>query len=286
MNNKSRLVLGTVQLGMSYGVANAHGAPTKEDAFAILDKAYANGINTFDTAPAYGTAEEVLGEWIRLRALSEKVFVVSKMSFDVPIEESLARLRLARLDGYLLHTPQHLSDERIMGDLHAAKEKGYTAHIGVSMYEPADALRALDLGLDYIQVPYNALDQRLDDTDFFARAKENGVTVFARSPFLQGLLLMSPDRLPAHLAQARPFLERFIAIADKYGLSPLEAALAFVLHSRTDHIVFGAERSEQLAEILEAAGRVSASYEACVEELEGVFKHVEKSIIDPTLWKK
>ena len=47
---KNRFVLGTVQLGMKYGLFNNHGQPNKEESFDILDTALAFGVNTFDTA--------------------------------------------------------------------------------------------------------------------------------------------------------------------------------------------------------------------------------------------
>ncbi len=295
---KSRLVLGTVQLGMAYGVNNTHGVPTKDEAFTILDAAHAGGINTFDTAQAYGTAEDRMGEWIAARSLAGKIFVVSKLKPNVleehtgsdvgdivrtEIQESLMRLRLTHLDGYLLHTPQYLKDDNVLKALRTAKEEDLVHNIGVSIYDEADALHAVELGLDYVQVPYNAFDQRLDKTDFFERAKKNGVTVFARSPFLQGLLLMQPEKLPPHLSEARPHLEKFIEIAKRHGLSQLEAALIFVHHSRADHIVFGAETEEQLSQIL-GIMKDAASASELVKEIEDGFQGIDKSIVTPSLW--
>ena len=57
----SRLVLGTVQFGMNYGVANTHGKPSYETVKDILRKALDNGITTLDTAAGYGDSEEVIG---------------------------------------------------------------------------------------------------------------------------------------------------------------------------------------------------------------------------------
>ena len=76
---KKTLILGTVQLGMKYGLHNTHGQPTTEESFSILDAALAAGIDTLDTAWAYGTAEDVLGAWLRARSLAGKVRIISKM---------------------------------------------------------------------------------------------------------------------------------------------------------------------------------------------------------------
>ena len=79
MTDNKKLVLGTVQLGMKYGLCNTHGQPTQEESFSILDAALAAGIDTFDTAFAYGTAEDMLGAWMQERSLAGKVRVISKM---------------------------------------------------------------------------------------------------------------------------------------------------------------------------------------------------------------
>ena len=289
---KSKLVLGTAQLGMNYGIGNVHGAPTKDEAFAILDEAYAGDINTFDTSSDYGVAEEVLGEWIVARGIAGEIHIISKMNSTIAegvpdqIKTSLRRLRLSHLDGYLLHTPQHLYDEQVMADLQEVKESGLTRHIGVSVYEPADALYALTCGVDYIQMPYNAFDQRLDRTDFLARAKERGTEVFTRSPFLQGLLLMSPESVPPYLVSARPHLEHFIVIATRHQLSPLEAALIFALHLHADHVIFGAETILQLQDILHIAHQAESPHEDFIREIKHAFQDVDTNIVDPSLWRK
>ncbi len=298
--HRSKLVLGTAQLGMRYGLNNATGQPDHQESFAILDTALAAGINTFDTAWAYGTAEDVLGEWIQKSSLANKVFVISKMkphvlndyphgvdSGDVvqsEIEKSLKRLHLERLDGYLLHTPQYMYEDGVVAGLRKAKDAGVVKNIGASIYDEADALHALELGMDYIQVPYNALDQRLDSTDFFTRAKKAGTTVFARSPFLQGLLVMEPARIPPHLSHARALVERFAQIAERRHMSRLEASLMFSYHSVAEHVVFGVETRSQLEEVLSAVERFASADTNYAKEIKDAFCHIDHAIVNPSLW--
>ena len=56
----NKLVLGMVQLGLNYGINNRRGKPSKGESFSILDRAFEGGIRIFDTAAAYGNAEEIL----------------------------------------------------------------------------------------------------------------------------------------------------------------------------------------------------------------------------------
>lgn len=302
-SNKNKLVLGTVQLGLKYGLNNTHGQPTREESFAILDAALASGIDTFDTAYAYGEAEDVLGAWIQERQLEGKVNIISKMKPHVlneypdgtkaedvvktEIEKSLKRLHLKSLDGYLFHSPYYIYLKHMVEGMKKAKYTGLVKNIGVSVYDEAEALQAVELGVDYVQVPYNAFDQRLDSTDFFDIAKKNNVTVFARSPFLQGLLLMRSDQLPEHLSYIRPYLEKFIEITEQHNISPTKASLLFVNeHCRADHIVFGVETLEQLKEDTEIIKDTSVLEKSFISEIQNSFKNVNHGAVNPSLWSK
>lgn len=291
MKSNTQIALGTAQLGMRYGVNNKVGQPSKEDAFAILDAAFAGGVDTFDTASTYGSSEEILGEWCKGRNLLNRVRIISKCKPSATtadavrkeITESLARLKMNHLDGYLLHSPEHLSNEHVIEGLHAIQKEGLATHVGVSVYTPDEALRALELGLEYIQVPYNVFDRRLDKTDFFEKAAKASVTVFARSPFLQGLLIMEPSQIPLHLSEARPLVERFQEVAKKYDLSPTEAALLFVrLRSKAAYVVLGAETPQQVEENLSFS--IPANAKEYVEEIESAFPDVPEAIVNPSLW--
>lgn len=298
---KSRLILGTAQLGMDYGINNRAGQPPKSEAFSMLDAAFSRGINTFDTAQAYGNAEEILGEWIKSRSLSGAVYVISKMKshalngaasrteeVEVEIEKSLRRLQLDAMDGCLLHSPRDMDIPHIINGLRNAQKEGLVKHIGVSTYQEVDALRAVDLGFSYVQVPYNVFDQRLDATDFFERAEEHGTTVFARSPFLQGLMLMKPEDIPSHLATARPYVQRFIEVTARHQLSPLEASLLFVLsRPGIDHVVFGVDTRLQLGELCSIASRHADAglSKSLMSELRDVPHEIPYGIVNPSLWQ-
>jgi aryl-alcohol dehydrogenase-like predicted oxidoreductase len=75
----SRLMLGTVQLGMPYGIANSTGQPSREVVRQILLTAIERGVNCFDTAAAYGDSEVLLGELlpeiIGVSALEQQLIV-------------------------------------------------------------------------------------------------------------------------------------------------------------------------------------------------------------------
>jgi uncharacterized protein len=303
INSLSKLVLGTVQLGMEYGVNNKTGKPSREEAFSILDNAYENGINTLDTAFAYGDSEEVIGAWLEERKYKDVVSIISKMkphslndypdgtkSFEIvrgEVEKSLKRLGIEKLKGYLFHSPHYIYLSHMVDGMRKVKEEGLVENIGVSIYDEAEALQAAELAVDYIQVPYNLFDQRLDKTDFWNIAKQNKVTVFARSPFLQGLLLMESEAIPAHLSHATKLVKEFEQISEKTKISRTALALLFSCkHSHAEHVVFGVDTTDQLKEDMDIVENPPEGVETILEDLKTRFQDIPRSIVLPSLWGK
>jgi len=299
-----RLCLGTVQLGMKYGINNKEGKPSKEKSFAILDLAYKRGIRIFDTANAYGDAEEILGEFITTRNIKDKVEIISKLRphvispenagnaqkilelIEAEIRKSLQRIRRNYLDGYLLHTPEYIYNDKIVAALRACKAKGLVKNIGVSIYEEADALYAVNnAAVDYIQVPYSVFDQRLNKTGFFEAAMKNKVKVFARSAFLQGLIFMEEDGIPDYLEEAKQYLKTFDSIISNHKLTRAEAALLFSYNNPSiNTVVFGVDNLEQLKTDIDIVEK-DIDFKDCMNELKDRFVGIKKSVIFPSLWK-
>lgn len=293
MKKLAKICLGTVQLGMKYGIKNELGRqPSNEEAFGLLDWAVNNGIKSFDTASAYGNAENVLGEF----GIGQyPVKVISKLKSDSRIdiskeiqhevEKSLRRLKLQNLDGYLLHDAKDFYSKDIMIGLINCKEKGLVKNIGVSIYEPEDALQVAKSGsVDYIQIPYNVFDRRLDQTEFFEVTKKNKIRVFARSAFLQGLLLIDIKKIPNGLREVRQPLKKFEQICGEYGFSRVEAALLFSgCHEGIDEIVIGVETKEQLISNFDILKKIN-EFADCHAVLSKEFRKIEKKIMTPSRW--
>ena len=289
----SKLCLGTVQFGMHYGIHNTLGRqPTAEEVFGILDAALDTGIRMFDTASAYGTSEELLGCY-GLAARGGQI--ISKLHPAVDgerrdvrdeIQRSLTRLSVTNLYCYMLHRVEDLDDASVMDAMEDAKARGWTDKIGVSIYSPEDAMRAAeDSRIDVIQVPYNVLDQRLDDCGFFAYAKENRKEVFARSSFLQGLLLMSPADAEEKVAGSGVYVERFQSMVAEDGFLPREAAMLYALcHVGISYVVFGVDTSAQLRENTSLLSRCCA-FSATYKKLHGAFRDIDVNILEPQRWK-
>lgn len=296
----AKLCLGTVQFGMNYGVNNQIGRqPTWNESFEMLDYALENSIDTIDTARAYGEAELILGEYFKNRKdKKNNINVISKLRPNVIDEgvdikkvvmeeckNTLLRLNLEKLNGYLLHTPEYVYNDEIVSVLCELKKQRYVDNIGVSIYDLKEGIVAINTGVvDYIQLPYSVLDQRGSKEEFFRKAKQEKITVFTRSAFLQGLFMMDEDNIPKHLNHAISFIKIFDEVRKKYGLSKVEALITFVNSEKDiDYLVFGVEKKEQLIEDIDVYNK-EIDAKDFVNEIKEKINNVDKSIIFPSLW--
>lgn len=241
MNAVAKLGLGTVQWGMPYGVTNREGMTPPGEVAHILAAARAVGVRTLDTAALYAQAEVVLGQQdIAAFDVVTKTprFATGRISNDqadalvATFHQSLQRLRQERVHGLLLHHAADLvapGGELLLNAMRALKSAGLVSRIGVSVYDASQLEAVLDVFRpDIVQLPLNVFDRRLVDDGSLARLGSLGVEVHARSAFLQGLLLMGTDELPAYFAPIRPLLVRWHAACSEQGMTPVQAALAFV----------------------------------------------------------
>ena len=285
-----RLALGTVQFGLPYGIANRTGKPTLDESTRIVQRARAAGMNTLDTAVAYGDSERRLGEigaseWrvvTKLPPIPESVRDVGSWVRET-VDASLERLRLASVAGLLLHRSSDLlgaNGRALVSALRRERNEGRAAKIGVSIYDPGE-LDAIWNALrpDIVQAPFNALDRRLESSGWLARLGDEGVELHTRSAFLQGLLLMPPDVRPRAFDRWSAVWEAWAAWLDASEMCAVRAALAHVLsYSEITRVVVGVESTDQLAEIL-AATSVSARAPSDVG-------CQDTDLIEPSRWSK
>lgn len=293
-----KLCLGTVQQGMEYGVNNHYGKPSLEDSIAVFHEAFERGIDVFDTARAYGDAELIIGEYVKryeeakeikyISKLRPNVFEVGDNYYEVIKREcldSLARMGISKLYGYLLHTPEYIRNPEIVEAMVRIKEEGLVENIGVSIYNIEDGEIAIQTNkVDFIQLPFSVFDQRGDTTGFLKRAKENGITIFARSAFLQGLFYANVDRLPERVEHTKNVLVNFNQLIEKYRVDRTETLIGFVkAQAYIDYLVFGVDNLEQLEEDIDVFNNKKIDSKM-LSDIKEKYARIEESIIIPSLW--
>jgi len=260
----SRLALGTVQFGLPYGIANRTGQVDPGVAAAILEFARGSGLDTLDTAIAYGESEQRLGEigvspWriiSKLPPVPDAYMDVSTWARQMVLG-SLSRLGVGRLHGLLLHRAPDLLGPfggELRDTMVSIKDEGLVENIGVSIYSPEE-LEAIHscMPLDVVQAPFNVFDRRLETSGWLERLKRAGTKIHVRSVFLQGLLLMDAAVRPAKFRRWQALWDRWDAWLLRTGLTPLQACMGFVLsYPQVDRVVVGVDSVRHLLEIVDS----------------------------------
>jgi len=259
----SRLTLGTVQFGLPYGVANRAGQPPYETARDILACAIDGGVTCLDTAAGYGESESVLGRALAELGAAERVSVVTKVavlaadlspaSADALVEESvrnsLRHLRLERLPFCLFH---HEQDFRYADSLLKLRARGLVERVGCSTTTPDATRTIIGSGLaEAVQFPASVLDRRFTGAQVAGAARSRGMAVFARSVYLQGLVLLPEATTPDDLCEVIPARRRLAELARDAGIPLAELALRYVLGlGDLTSILVGVDSVDQMRENL------------------------------------
>lgn len=267
----SKIVLGTVQFGLQYGV-NSAGRPSEEAVKSILTEASKGGVTTLDTSSAYGNSEEILGECV---TPDEHFKIVSKYPKGAtPVGEmfngSLQRLKVDKLYGYLLHHFEVYKDNpKVWDEFIALKESGKVQKIGFSLYEPEELQFILDNQslIDLIQVPFNIFDKKF--LPYMKELHDKGVEIHVRSTFLQGLFFKERESLPEKLKPMKKYLLQLDEFSMKSGLSISEIALNYNLQNPfIDGVLIGVDNVEQLKMNLASVKNTPVDIEIEVKEQE------------------
>ena len=283
------LCLGTVQFGMVYGITNQAGQVTENEVKKIFSLAASSGIQLMDTAQSYGNAESVIGKcWptqFSKRIISKLPLGTKPEHWESQFISSLKKLRVKKLDGFLLHSAKELTGpygQDLLEWLESLRSRKLVNRIGLSIYNSSE-LESIPLErIQIIQLPLSIYDQRLLADGTIDRLKKLGISIHVRSILLQGLLLQEKESLPSFLSV--DFFDhhaRWSHFLNQRGLSKLEAAFSFVNSVKAvDAIVFGILSANELKQII----RISTNLKnlSINEYKDWAWKNVED--IDPRNW--
>ncbi len=290
----NRLILGTVQFGMPYGMTNRRGQVSLKAAREILSDAFDAGVSLVDTASGYGTSEALLGECLPdfpgIGVVTKTAVIASPIIGAAEIEKvregvslSMKSLQRPRLEGLLVHNSGDLfkpGGEAFVELLMLLKSEGHIERIGVSVYDAKDVDRVLKIFCpDIVQLPLNIFDQRLIQSGHIKALQSKGIEVHARSAFLQGILLADPSSLPSYFRAFEGSFAGYSEFLRDSKLTPLSACLGFMMQqSGVDRVIVGVTARSELAEVLAAlpAGSELPPMDKLASDATG--------LIDPRLW--
>ena len=295
----SKIILGTAQLGQTYGIANKSGKPSSDIAFEILKTAHDLGIDTIDTAPQslYGESEALIGNYLSKTKLSIKVITkIPKFPggnkfidfLNSSLVQSISALRVKKIHGILMHNFDDFNRNRsqCLEFFRDIKMRGLVGITGISVYSSDEIMSCIDEeGIDCFQAPFNIWDTKLLSSGTYDKLLKNGQRLFSRSIYLQGMLLLSNNELMAKYPSAAEYHEKLAALSKIYGLPINKIAFCFVRDAlKRSSMVVGAETPDQVKENV-ALLKEPPLPKALIMNIMETFKNMPAHIINPSLWR-
>lgn len=284
MNCVNKLVLGTVQFGLDYGINNQSGQVSQNEVAKILQWAKKSGVKTLDTSSAYGTSERVLGQSLSENDLQFQIiskYPSSEENVATVFASSIGKLHQKKLYGYLVHNFEYYqSHPQLWEEMKQLKAEGKIEKIGFSLYNTVQLKYLLDRGVmfDILQFPYNLFDRQFDG--YLPQLKKNGVEIHTRSVFLQGLFFKDLDSLSVQLEPLKPYLLQIRNYCAAHTISTEQCALSFVLHNPfIDGVLIGVDNVIQLQNNINVAAHTVE-----VDELAKQIIVNETSLLNPSNW--
>lgn len=286
MTNK--LILGTVQFGLDYGINNSTGLPSLDKVYSILN--HANGRVVFlDTASGYGVSEERIGKYHS--DYPENIFEVNtkfpKGKIENLLEEvvgAIKRLNVNIIDTMMFHSLEDFQNNWEHIELLISKGKGkYFRKLGISVYtvEELEKLKKIS-AVEVIQVSFNLFDNDSKKGAILKELKVLGKEIHVRSCFLQGLFFKSPNSLTGKLIDARKYINRINTIASDNFISLGELAISYCISKKyIDKVLIGVDSEEQLNQNL------TWSFTLLDEEVENAVDNInviEEVLLNPSKW--
>jgi aryl-alcohol dehydrogenase-like predicted oxidoreductase len=286
----SKIILGTVQMGLNYGINNKFGKIPIDESYQILLKAYLFGITSLDTAEAYGDAHQLIGSFHKNNP-NYKFNIITKVphsfeasSIEIKVNEYLKSLEVSYLEVLMFHSFQSfVENSQVIVILTDLKSKGYINHIGVSVYtnEQLEYLLNID-EITVIQLPFNLLDNNNLRGDIIKKLKAKGKIIHTRSAFLQGLFfkkLNEQDKDEQNLYSELQLLNQ-ISLQSKCSIE--ELALSYCIQQENiDNVIFGVDSLIHLEANLKASSYIIG--EESMKKIETI-KVSNLDLLNPSLW--
>ena len=296
----NKVAVGTVKFGMAYGVGKDVHQVANRETLELIDHCRLRGVDMFDTAPAYGTAEAILGDqhcaqWAKIVTKAEKIAsdtidqsVIGELKNG--FDRSLARLGASQVYGLLVHSVDDLAKpgaEEMVLWMQSLQQEGRVSRIGVSVYDPVEVTKYYqEYDFDLIQLPLNLFDQRFLADNMLQALSNQGVEIHSRSLFLKGLLLNSAPPAGVALELARHH-QNFVQELKHRNIHAFDVCMAFARNVEwVDKWVMGFSRLNQLKHVLNWDSRISDQFETTSAGLlwAGQDWRLNSPSVDPRNW--
>ena len=288
---KNKIVIGSAQFGLKYGVRNKNTEISQSGVNDILRLAYNKNINEIDTAFNYGNSHKKIINFLKKE--KRKKFIITtkinikelKLLSKVDLKKKILNFK-SNFSGkcevnLLCHNQEILHDKnkKILIKFFDFKKKKLVKKIGVSVYDSKYILKGLNCNyIDIVEAPGNILDQRLISSKFLKRKKNIEKKIYLRSIFLQGILLTNPKTIKNIKLKSK--INVLNQLSKKLKMKKTNLCVNFALQIiKPKKIIFGIDNLKQLNKF------IKIKYKKLNNSND--FKKLlirDKKIIDPRKW--
>lgn len=285
-----KLILGTVQMGLDYGINNSFGKISIEESYQILLKAHISGITTLDTAEVYGNAHKVIGVFhknnpdYKFNIVTKVPHNIESNSIEIKVKEYLADLEVNCLDVLMFHSfESFINNSTAIDVLVDLKLKGYINHIGVSVYTNDQIEYLLNEDeISVVQLPFNLLDNISIRGTLIEQLKAKGKIIHTRSAFLQGLFFKKTSDKNKIVQKLKSELEILNQIVEQSNCSMEELALSYCLFQKNiDNVIIGVDSEDHLITNIKAS--TYKIEEDTILKINNI-KTKDLDLLNPSLW--
>ncbi|XP_058179553.1 perakine reductase-like [Rhododendron vialii] len=271
------------------GLTGVYNPPVSdEDGIAVIKHAFSKGITFFDTSDIYGAdhANEILVAKALKHLPRDKIQLATKFGCvkSIPTEivvkgtaeytrscceASLKRLGVDYIDLYYIHRiDKTVPIEETMGELKKLVEEGKVKYIGLSEASPNTIRRAHAVHpISAVQMEYSLLTRDIEE-EIIPVCRELGIGFVLYCATARGFfggkrvvedvpecstLQTHPRFSGENLERNKIFYYRIKELAKKHGCTPIQLALAWVLHQGDDMVpIPGTTKVKNLDELIGA----------------------------------
>jgi aryl-alcohol dehydrogenase-like predicted oxidoreductase len=287
-NHKS-IVVGTANFRQVYGINKTTMSVGESDSRLILSEVANRSGMLVDSANSYGDIEKFIGVNFANRFNSR---ITTKILFPPDateekvvqmIEISLSRMSQTSFAAVLVHNPEILlmpNGKKIAIGLQRAVEKGLTKRIGASCYSSSELII---LSTEYPMLNSFQLNSnvafRIDkNNDALVKMSNSNIYIYVRSIFLQGLLLLPVDKVPAHLEGLTEVVTEIEKHCENEQISKLSYCLDYARSLEwATGIVVGVDSHENFIQILKES-------EKSIQSTKFPTPEISTAISDPRKW--
>jgi aryl-alcohol dehydrogenase-like predicted oxidoreductase len=253
------IILGTGNFNPNYALESKK-ILTNSMKNSIIKKAIDEGVNIIDTGPDYGNAEKLLGNNIskKLKIITrfDKFYKNKRITSDSIIrnvEKSQKKLKKKTIEAILIHDLSDLIKFKkiYLKTFAIIKMRGMASKIGISLYDPNDLFKFINFWTpDFIQIPYNVFDRRIEKGNFLNILKEKKIELQVRSIFFKGLLT-DKNLMINKLKKKKKIFSKWFDFCVKHNIEPYKACYLFVKQNKyVKNIILGADSSLQINQII------------------------------------